>query len=336
MKYQSLRVLTVDDSKDDVFLLLHHIKKNGFSLIHEHVDDAPSMKKALQERRWDIIICDYDMPRFDVPSAIAILRASQNDIPLIVVSGTSDKNAIQECMHLGARDYITKNNLSRLCPAITRELNTTEIKNKCQWLENELKQTIDHFQKIFGATLQFMVSAIEARDPFKNGHQLRSANLAGAIAEEMGLNQETVDGIRFAGSIHDIGSLITPAELLAKPAKLTDVEFSLIKEHPRNGYDMIKDVESSWPLAQIIHQHHERMDGSGYPQNLKGDDILTEARILAVSDVVESMASRRSHRQALGIEAALSEIQKNMGILYDTIAAKACLTLFHEKGYQLF
>jgi len=335
MKYQSLRVLTVDDSKDDVFLLLHHIKKNGYSLIHEHVDNASSLKKALQEKQWDIIICDYDMPQFDVPSAIAMLRELQSDTPLIVASGTSGKNVIQECMRLGARDFITKNNLSRLCPVIERELETTEIRNKCKWLEKELKQTIDHFQNVFGATLQFMVSAIEARDPFKNGHQLRSAHLACAIAEEMGLNQDTVDVIRFAGSIHDIGSLTIPAELLAKPAKLTDIEFSLVKEHPRNGYEMMKGVECAWPLAQIIHQHHERMDGSGYPQNLQGDEILTEARILAVSDVVESMVSNRSHRHALGIDAALSEIRKNKGVLYDTNVAEACLKLFHEKGYQL-
>ena len=139
-----------------------------------------------------------------------------------------------------------------------------------------------------------------------------------------------------AGSIHDIGKLSIPAEILSKPTKLTNIEFSLIKEHPRSGYEMLKDVESPWPLAQIVYQHHERMNGSGYPRNLKGDEILMEARIMAVADVVESMASHRPYRPALGIDAALEEIEKNKGILYDNTVADACLRLFREKGYQLY
>jgi putative nucleotidyltransferase with HDIG domain len=180
-----------------------------------------------------------------------------------------------------------------------------------------------------------MVSAVEARDPYTSGHQLRSADLARAIATEMGFSQDTIEAIRMAGSIHDIGKLSIPAEILSKPTKLTNIEFSLIKEHSRKGYELLKDVESPWSLAEIIYQHHERMDGSGYPRSLKGDDILMEARILAVSDVVEAMASHRPYRPALGIEAALEEIEKNRGTLYDTGAVDACLRLFREKGLQL-
>ena len=180
-----------------------------------------------------------------------------------------------------------------------------------------------------------MVSAVEMRDPYTAGHQVRVADLARAIATEMGLDQNKIDGIRMAGSIHDIGKLSIPAEILSKPTKLTDIEFSLIKEHSRSGYEMLKDVESPWPLAEIVYQHHERMNGSGYPRNLKGDEILIEARIMAVADVVEAMASHRPYRPALGIEAALEEIEKNKGILYDNTVADACLRLFREKGYQL-
>jgi len=133
-----------------------------------------------------------------------------------------------------------------------------------------------------------------------------------------------------AGSIHDIGKLSIPAEILSKPTKLSEIEFSLIKEHSRSGYEILKDMKSLWPLAQIVYQHHERMNGSGYPRNLKGDDILMEARIMAVTDVVESMASHRPYRPALGIEAALEEIEKNKGILYDADVADACLRLFQE------
>jgi PAS domain S-box-containing protein len=201
--------------------------------------------------------------------------------------------------------------------------------------EAVLQQTLDSLRKSVGATIQVMVSAVEMRDPYTSGHQLRSANLACAIATEMGLPQEKMDGIRMAGSIHDIGKLSIPAEILSKPTKLTNIEFSLIKEHSRSGYEMLKDVESPWPLAQIVYQHHERMDGSGYPRNLKGDEILIEARIMAVADVVEAMASHRPYRPGLGMDAALAEIEKNRGILYDNTVADACLKLFREKGYQL-
>jgi HD-GYP domain-containing protein (c-di-GMP phosphodiesterase class II) len=151
----------------------------------------------------------------------------------------------------------------------------------------------------------------------------------------MELPQEKIDAIRIAGSIHDIGKLSVPAEILSKPNKLSDLEFSLIKEHSRKGFEMLKDVESPWPLADIIYQHHERMDGSGYPRNLKGEEICMEARILAVADVVESMASHRPYRPALGVDAALNEIEKNRGIFYDDAVADACLRLFREKGFLL-
>lgn len=335
MKYQSLRVLMVDDSEDDVFLVSRHIKKHVRTFTYERVDDSGSMIKALQKKPWDIVLCDYNMPKFDVLSAISLLKDLKMDIPIIIVSGTSDEDAMRECMRLGARDYIMKNNLSNLCPIMERELERAEIRSTYKLLENELHHSIDNSENTFGHTIQFINSAVEARDPYKKGHQFRSADLAFTIATEMGLNKKTALEIRLAGSIHDIGSLMTPSELLAKPFKLTKSELSLVKEHSQNGYDMLKNIDSTWPLAHIIHQHHERMDGSGYPQNLKGDDILMEARILAVSDVVESMASDRAHRQALGIEAALAEIKQNIGVLYDETAADVCLKLFSEKGYQL-
>jgi HD-GYP domain-containing protein (c-di-GMP phosphodiesterase class II) len=201
--------------------------------------------------------------------------------------------------------------------------------------EKQLQDTLESLRKAAGATIQVMASAVEARDPYTAGHQIRSANLARAIATEMGLSPEKIEGIRMAGSIHDIGKLSIPAEILSKPTKLSEIEFSLIKEHARQGYEMLKDVESPWPLAEIVFQHHERMDGSGYPRNLKGDEILMEARILNVADVVEAMASHRPYRAGLGIDAALNEIEKNRGLYYDKTVADACLRLFREKGFQL-
>jgi PAS domain S-box-containing protein len=201
--------------------------------------------------------------------------------------------------------------------------------------EEQLQHTLESLRKAFGTTVQVMVSAVESRDPYTAGHQIRSTDLARAIAKETGLSQDKIDGIRMAGVIHDIGKLSVPAEILSKPTKLSENEFSLIKEHANKGFEMLKDVESPWPMAEIVYQHHERMDGSGYPRHLKGEEILMEARILAVADVVESMASHRPYRPALGIDAALEEIEKNKGILYDAEAVDACLRLFREKGFQL-
>ena len=200
--------------------------------------------------------------------------------------------------------------------------------------EKQLQDTLGSLRKAVGATIQVMVSAVEARDPYTAGHQLRSADIARAIATEMGLSQDRIDGIRIAGSVHDIGKLSIPAEILSKPTKLSELEFSLIKEHVLSGYEILKNVESPWPLAQIVYQHHERMDGSGYPRHLKGEEILMDARILAVADVVEAMSSNRPYRPALGEDAALKEIENNRGTLYDTGAVDACLRVFREKDFH--
>jgi PAS domain S-box-containing protein/putative nucleotidyltransferase with HDIG domain len=201
--------------------------------------------------------------------------------------------------------------------------------------EQKLKDTLESLRKAFGTTVQVMVSAVEIRDPYTAGHQVRVADLARAIATEKGLTRDRIDGLRMAALIHDIGKLSIPAEILSKPTKLTEIEFSLIKEHSLKGYEMLKDVESPWPLAQIVYQHHERMNGSGYPRNLRGEEILMEARILAVADVVESMANHRPYRPSLGVHVALDEIAKNRGLLYNMGVVNACLKIFNEKGYRM-
>lgn len=596
MQETSLRLLMVEDSKDDEFLIIRGLKKGGYNPAYERIETASAMKKALKEKSWDVILCDYKLPKFNAPSAISLLKEAKIDIPIIIVSGTIGENEAIDCMRLGAQDYIMKENLSRLCPAITREiqdaktreeqryteeklryeeqlfrifteqdpdfiilvnkdyqitysnpaaenflglkkekiigskvynylhpddfelvtdlLNTfskdtsTNIKHAefricskdrvwhtveavgtnllrdnvfetvvvklrditerrkaekslkaseeryrlladnvadviftldmnfqytyvspsiyrlagytvdeimrmkvkdlaapetfnhlvdvfleemeiekrddrdltrsrvleskyiCKdgskiWVESKLTflrdknnkavgilsivrditdrkeaesrlhQSLESLKKAVSTTIQVLVSALESRDPYTTGHQSRASDLACAITTEMGLDQDKIEGIRMASIIHDIGKLAVPTEILAKPGKLTDIEFLLIKQHSQTGYEMLKDVESPWPLAQIVHQHHERMNGTGYPKNLKGDEILLESRILAVADVVEAISSDRPYRPSLGIDFALEEIDKNKGILYDDVVANACLNLFREKGFQL-
>jgi PAS domain S-box-containing protein len=256
------------------------------------------------------------------------------------VKACFDKGYIRnlEIDYVDAKGNVTPIEINATCMEIEGKTHTITI---CRDIterkraEEKLQHILDRLNKAVGTTIQVLVSAVESRDSYTAGHQSRSADLACAIATEMGLAQEKIEGIRMAGIIHDIGKLSIPAEILSKPTKLTAIEFSLIKEHARSGYEMLKDVESPWPLAEIVYQHHERMNGSGYPRNLKGDEILIESQILAVADVVEAMASHRPYRPTLGIEAALEEITKNKGILYNNVVAEACLRLFRENGYQL-
>lgn len=183
--------------------------------------------------------------------------------------------------------------------------------------------------------IKSIANTVEKRDPYTAGHQRRAAELACAIAEEMELDAHIIEGIRMGGMIHDIGKIHVPAEILNRPGKLTDYEFSMIKTHPQIGYDIIKDADFPWPVGEIIHQHHERLDGSGYPQGLAGEEICIESRVLAVADVVDAMATHRPYRAALSIEVALEEIELGKGRIYDKAAVEACLKLFREKNYQL-
>ena len=175
----------------------------------------------------------------------------------------------------------------------------------------------------------------ELRDPYTAGHERRVAQIAVALGAELGFDEKRQEGLRAAGHLHDVGKITIPAEILSKPGKLSSIEYQLVQGHAQAGYDVLKEVEFPWPVAQVALQHHERIDGSGYPQGLKGEQILLEARIMAVADVVEAMSSHRPYRPGLGIEAALAEIERGRGSVYDSAVADACFRLFREKGCQL-
>jgi PAS domain S-box-containing protein len=202
-------------------------------------------------------------------------------------------------------------------------------------VEEELQQSFEKLQRTFEGTVNVLVSVVEIRDPYTAGHQRRVTQLACAIAKEMGLSEGQIGGIHMAGLIHDIGKISVPAEILSKPSPLTELEYGLIKMHPQVGYDILNGtIEFPWPVAQIILQHHERMDGSGYPQRLSGEAILLEARILGLADVIEAMASHRPYRSALGIDKALEETSQNKGVLYDPEVVDVCSKIFTEKGFE--
>lgn len=193
----------------------------------------------------------------------------------------------------------------------------------------------ERLQNALEGTIRIISRMVEFKDSYTSGHQQRVAKLAVAMAREMGLfSEDQLHGIHVASMIHDMGKIAVPIEILNKSSQLSDHEFAIIKQHPIVGYNILKEIDFPWPVAQMVHQHHEKMDGSGYPQGLKGEEILLEARILCVADVVEAMASHRPYRPALGLEKALEEISCNSGKLYDPEVVKICLRLFREKGFS--
>jgi PAS domain S-box-containing protein/putative nucleotidyltransferase with HDIG domain len=199
----------------------------------------------------------------------------------------------------------------------------------------KITSTIDKLRKAMNGIIQAIELTVETRDLYTAGHQRRVSNIARAIATEMDLPKNIIDGIRIAGLLHDLGKMHVPAEILSKPGKITENEFNIIKSHSKVGYDILKNIEFPWPIDRIVHQHHERIDGSGYPDGITGEGILIEARILAVADVVEAMSSHRPYRAATGIDSALSEIENNRGTLYDPEVVDACIRIFKEKSFQL-
>ena len=214
----------------------------------------------------------------------------------------------------------------------SNKLLKSEVENRKQ-IQLELEQSFANLKKVTDATIQAIALTVEKRDPYTSGHQRRVAKLTRAIAETIGLSEDQIEGAYVAASIHDIGKISLPAEILSKPIPLSEIEISLIQVHAQAGYDILKGLDFPWPIADIIIQHHERMDGSGYPRGLSGDRISIEARIIGVADVVETMSSHRPYRPSMGIEKALEEITLNSGTLYDSQVVDACLNIFNGKGF---
>jgi PAS domain S-box-containing protein/putative nucleotidyltransferase with HDIG domain len=199
----------------------------------------------------------------------------------------------------------------------------------------QVRRYTEQLKSVLMGTVQVTTSLSELRDPYTAGHERRVASIATAIGSELGLPPQRLEGLRVAGLLHDIGKITIPSEILSKPGRLRAPEYQLIQNHPQDGYEVLKEVHFPWPVAEVVRQHHERLDGCGYPQGLKGEAILFEARILAVADVVEAMNSHRPYRPGLGIDKALAEIERGRGTMYDPVVVDACLTLFREKGFLI-
>ena len=232
-------------------------------------------------------------------------------------------------------DYAEEKLLTDLAENLAFAISSLRTREKVKQTTRDLEFSLDKMHRLLLDAVSSLGTALDIKDPYTAGHQKRVVSLARVIAAEMGLSAGDIEGLTVAGNLHDLGKIKVPSEILNKPGRLSSLEFEIIKTHAEAGYDIVKNIEFPWPVAEIILQHHERMDGSGYPRGLQGDDILMEARIVAVADVVEAMASHRPYRAALGINAALEEMEKHRGILYDAEVVDACLRVFREKGFSL-
>jgi putative nucleotidyltransferase with HDIG domain len=332
---KELRILYLEDNDLDAELVERELEKTGLDFSILRVASKDEYKEALDEAAPDVILSDYLLPDFDGVSALVWAVELHPDVPFIYVSGAIDEELAIKAIKGGAADYVYKNRLSKLSTAVPRALAEASEKAERLLAEKRLRAAFDWIQKQQAETIAALASVTVISDPYCAGHQQRVASLACAIAEEMGLDPDHVGGIRVAGTLHDIGKIAVPAEILAKPRKLNELEFGLVKMHAETSYEILREIEFQWPVAEMVYQHHERCDGTGYPRGLKGDEILPEARVMAVADVVEAMISHRPYRPAQELEVALEEVESGSGTLYDPEVCDACLRLFRERGYVL-
>ncbi len=301
------------------------------------VETARSGKKALQLLEtagpFAVVVSDNLMPGMDGTEFLAQVRDIHPDTVRIMLTGHADLDTAVDAVNLG---YIFRF-LTKPCPpkVLAQAVGAGIEQHKLILAEREL-HTLEKFKEAMNGIIMAFSAIVEARDPYTAGHQKRVARLSVEIAKIMQLDEDQIATIHLSAMLHDIGKIYVPADFLSKPGKLSEAEFSVIWAHPQIGRDILKSVDFVWPISSIVWQHHERLDGGGYPRGLKGDKIDLEARILSVADVVEAMASHRPYRASLGIERALEELEVNRGTRFDPDAVDTCLKLIRDDGYELF
>lgn len=344
------RVLLVDDDKNILAAYKRNLGNNFAVDIAENGEKGLAVLK--EKEPFAVVISDYRMPGMDGIQFLSLARRVAPRTVRIMLTGYADMEKVLGAVNEGnVFRFLTKPCPSNvLVGALEKAVEQYKLvaaerqqasdafrrakleesmkkmaEEKLAQMENRLKNTIE-------STVQSMAVVIEKRDPYTANHQHRVAKIAVALAEEMGIGEDETKGLYMASTVHDIGKIYVPAEILNKPGVLSDIEFAMIRCHPGIGHEILQIIDFPWPIEQIVIQHHERLDGSGYPRGLSGEEILPAARILAVADVVEAMTSHRPYRQALGLDMALKEISQNAGILYDKDVVDVCIKLFGAKG----
>jgi len=340
-------IVIVDDNPNNLYVLSGILQQDGYKV-------RPSTNGEVAIRSIvsfppDLVLLDVRMPGMDGYEVCRRMKSNAlvKGIPVIFISALQDTEDKVAAFKAGGVDYITKPfQLEEVLARVHTHLSLYRLQRNLEGMVNvrtqELQQAMQslaeskqRYTDILEQTIQTVALTIEKRDPYTAGHQARVSRLAVAVAQEFGLESDRINGLRLASMVHDIGKIYIPSEILNRPGRLSDIEFSLIKTHVSASYEIIRQVNFPWPVAEIIWQHHERMDGSGYPRGLKNENILLESRILMVADVVEAIASHRPYRPALGLDKALLEIKCGAGTLYDQTIVDTCLRLFEERGYLL-
>ena len=330
-------ILIVDDEESVRNLLEQVLLRVGYECIL--AANAAEAREFIKKRNFELILCDVTMPGESGINFIRYVAAEYPRIATIMVTAADDPEIAETAMEAGICGYMIKPfNANELIINVRNTLRRRELEIADQTyrenLERKVEERTAELQETLEGTIYALTTTVEYRDPYTAGHQQRVSDLASAIAKKMGFSKDKIMGIRMAGMLHDIGKIAIPIAILTKPGKLSKTKFERIKKHSQVGYDILKKIKFPWPLAQSVLQHHERIDGSGYPDGLSGKQILTEAKILGVADVVEAIAFHRPYRQALGIDKALEEILINKGKLYDVEAANVCLKIFKDKEFE--
>jgi putative two-component system response regulator len=321
-------VLVVEDEAVVAMDIEAALQDMDYEVIGTASTGEEAIAKAL-ESRPDVVLMDIRLRgEMDGIEAAGRIRAAA-PIPVIYLTAFADNELIARAKVTEPFGYILK-------PFEARELRSNiEMALYKQAMETKLRESHARLERNLEGTINAISSLVVLRDPFLAKHQQRVANLATAIAQEMGLTEDRIKGIRLAATIHDLGMVKIPFEVLSKRGEITAAERALVQSHPEVGYKLLKDIEFPWPVAEIVRQHHEHLDGSGFPAGLAGDQILPEARIAVVANVVEGMTHGNPQREAMGLDAALQWLQDNRGRLYDADVVDACLRLFREKGFSL-
>ena len=328
------RILVVDDEQPIRTLIERAVKAAGLDCLT--AGDGLEALEILKKEPVDIVITDVVMPRMNGIELTNKIREKFN-ADVIVMTGFVNDYRFEDVVAEGASDFVQKPaSLQEMVIRIKRVIQERENAAERNRMGQELQESFRRLKKGLEDTISVLARAIETRDPYTSGHQKRVSELSCLIGKEIHLPPEQLDGLRLAGLIHDIGKISIPSEILNKPGRLSEVEYNLIKTHSEIAYEILKDIDFPWPIADMVLQHHERLDGTGYPKGLKSDNILLEAKILAVADVVDAMAAHRPYRPSLGVDQALEEITRSRDRLYDSRIVEACLRVIDREGNRLF
>ncbi len=332
---KNAKVMVIDDDESVLKATILMLEEEGYQ-----IEAFLTGKEAIDKFDNNIhaVVLDINMPDLTGLQVFKKIKSINQYVPIIFHTGSSARHEERRDIRKQFRPhaYVQKGDPEHLLDTVVSAVesygNILRNVKLSESLYEELKKSTDKIKTNIEETIHAMAMTVEMRDPYTAGHQRQVANLASAIAKKMGLPREQIDSLHLAGTIHDIGKMQVPTEILSKCGKLTELEFDMIKTHPQAGYDVLKTIEFQWPIAEFVLQHHERMDGSGYPSGLKGESILIEARILSVADVVDAIVPHRPYRPALGIKKAQEEIFNNRGVLYDPNVVDACLSIISENS----